>query len=169
LKLDNLIIKKMKVLKPFEKIEKNILINSKIEEEIISAFKTRKVDKLNEYLSDKGSFFGLSKRVFIAKIQYLFNENENCTCNYIFGTSSEIDTCNKVLEFKYTDQNLQLKDDSFLINSISLEELILGSKLKKNQFRIQFMMQIENCEVIKITKPRKYLNLFEYFKAKKEN
>lgn len=159
----------MKVLKPFEKIEKNILINSKIELEIISAFQSKKVEKLKEYLSEKGTFFGLSKRVYIAKLQYLFNKYEKYSCNYIFGTSNEIDSCNKIIEFKYTDHNVQLKDDSFLINSISLEELILGSKLKKNQFRIQFTMQIENGEVIKISKPRKYLNLFEFFQARKEN
>ena len=159
----------MKVLKPFEKTEKNILINSKIEEEIVNAFQTRKVDKLNEYLSDKGSFFGLSKRVFIAKIQYLFNKYENDSCRYIFGISNEINTCNKVHEFIYTDENIKLKDDYIIMSSINFEELILGRKLKKNQFRLQFIVIIENNEIMKISKPIKYLNLYEYFQAKKEN
>ncbi len=54
-------------------------------------------------------------------------------------------------------------------NSISLEELIIGSKLKKNQFRVQFILIIEDCEILKISKPIKYLNLFEFHQAKKEN
>ena len=159
----------MKVLKPFEKQEKTIKIHSKIELELVKAFQVREIDNLKEYLSENGTYLGFSKRIFIAKMQDLFNQYKNYSCNYIFGIANQTNTCNKVHEFTYTDECNTSEDYNFFTNSSTLDNLIIGSKLNKNQFRLQFIFSFEDYEIIEISKPLKALNLFEFYQAKKEN
>ena len=159
----------MKVLKPFEKQEKTIKIHSKIELELVKAFQVREIDNLKEYLSENGTYLGFSKRIFIAKMQDLFNQYKNYSCNYIFGIANQTNTCNKVHEFTYTDESISLEDNHFFKNSTSLDNLMIDNKLNKNQFRLQLILSFEEYEIVKISKPLKSLNLFEYYNVRKEN
>lgn len=159
----------MKVLKPFEKQEKTIKIHSKIEMELVKAFQVREIDNLKEYLSENGTYLGFSKRIFIAKMQDLFNQYKNYSCNYIFGIANQTNTCNKVHEFTYTDECISLDNNTFVTPTNSLNHLIIGNKLNKNQFRLQLILSFEEYEIIEISKPLKALNLFEFYQAKKEN
>lgn len=159
----------MKVLRPFVKIEKNIKSNLLIEREIKKAFQTRNIEKIDEFLSDKGLFFGFNKTIYIAKLQRIFNKYENCSCKYIFGTSTGISIGNKVHEFIYTKEDERMFDEHIVISSMSFDQLKLGRKLQKNQYRLQMIFIIDGSEVVKIIKPTGYINLIEINKARKEN
>jgi hypothetical protein len=159
----------MIVLRPFENQEKTILLRSKIEHEIIKAFQARKIDNLNELLSEKGVYFGLSKRIFIAKMENLFKQYENCSCEYVFGVANQASTCNKVHEFTYTKEYDGFEGENNNNSVYLTTDFLLGRTMSNNQFRIQLFIEFEEYEVVKIAKPIKTLSLIDFFHVREGN
>jgi hypothetical protein len=163
----------MEILRPFEKNEKSIKINTMIEDEILKAFQEKDISILAKYLSEKGIYFGSDKRVFLANMQHMFNTYKKYSCKYLFGISNQLTTCNKIHEFTYTNpyamNDMETFDDSFIPNIISLDDFNLNKKLKNNQYRIQFVIIFEDHEIVKIYKPNNHIDFFDYTRLRKEN
>lgn len=159
----------MKVLRPFAMQQKTMKIRTKLELEIVKAFREKNIDSLKELLSPHGLYLGVNKPIFIAKMESLFNQFENHSCQYAFGIANQASTCNKVHEFIYTNVRCELDTINYIVTSNDINSFKIGRQLNKNQFRFQVILEFDEYDIVKISKPLKSLNLFEYYKVRKEN